>query len=76
MEPGYSVLIINETIIPDEGCDFLAAGISVMMMLQVGAAERTERQWRKLLASVGLTYVRFYQSPVGGAGEGVIVVRR
>ncbi|KAL4816805.1 O-methyltransferase-domain-containing protein [Aspergillus spinulosporus] len=76
MEPGYSVLIINETIIPDEGCDFLAAGISVMMMLQVGAAERTERQWTELLTSVGLTDVRFYQSPVGGAGEGVIVVRK
>ncbi|KAL4761102.1 S-adenosyl-L-methionine-dependent methyltransferase [Aspergillus foveolatus] len=76
MEPGYSVLILNETIIPDEGCDFLAAGISVMVMLQVGAAERTERQWMELLASVGLTDVRFYQSPAGGAGEGVIVVRK
>ena len=76
MEPGYSVLIINETIIPDEGCDSLAAAISAMMMLQVGAAERTERQWRELLATVGLTDVRCYQSPAGGAGEGIIVVRK
>ncbi|KAL4745491.1 hypothetical protein BDW72DRAFT_211295 [Aspergillus terricola var. indicus] len=76
MEPGYSVLIINETIISDEGCDSLAAAISAMMMLQVGAAERTERQWRELLATVGLTDVRCYQSPAGGAGEGIIVVRK
>ncbi|KAL5041423.1 hypothetical protein BDW71DRAFT_217873 [Aspergillus fruticulosus] len=76
MEPGYSTLIINETIIPDEGCDFSTACISVMMMLQVGARERTERQWRELLATVGLTDVRCYQSPAGGAGEGVIVVRK
>ncbi|KAL4998612.1 S-adenosyl-L-methionine-dependent methyltransferase [Aspergillus recurvatus] len=76
MEPGYSTLIINETIIPDKDCDFSAACISVMMMLQVGARERTEGQWRELLATVGLTDVRCYQSPAGGAGEGVIVVRK
>ncbi|KAL4737913.1 S-adenosyl-L-methionine-dependent methyltransferase [Aspergillus similis] len=76
MEPGYSTLIINETIIPDVGCDFRTACISIMMMLQVGARERTEGQWRELLATVGLTDVHFYQSPAGGAGEGVIVVRK
>ncbi|KAL6232854.1 hypothetical protein BDW75DRAFT_216760 [Aspergillus navahoensis] len=76
MKPGYSTLILNETIIPDEGCDFPTACISAMMMLQVGARERTEGQWRELLATVGLTDVRFYQSPAGGAGEGIIVVRK
>ncbi|KAL4861296.1 hypothetical protein BDV12DRAFT_204152 [Aspergillus spectabilis] len=41
MEPGYSTLIINETIIPDRGAGFTKAGISIMMMLQVAARERT-----------------------------------
>jgi hypothetical protein len=76
MEPGYSTLIINETIIPDQGCDFATACISAMMMLQVGARERSEAQWRELLADVGLTDVRCYQPPAGSAGEGIIVVKK
>ncbi|KAL2816081.1 S-adenosyl-L-methionine-dependent methyltransferase [Aspergillus granulosus] len=76
MEPGYSTLIINETIIPDQDCDFATACISSMMMLQVGARERTEGQWRELLAEVGLTDVRCYQPPAGSAAEGIIVVKK
>jgi hypothetical protein len=80
MEPGYSTLIINETIIPDEGCDVATAAISVMMMVQVAARERTEAQWRRLLAGVGLIDVEFFQPPLavgsGAGGEGVILVRK
>jgi hypothetical protein len=45
-----------------------------MMMLQVGALERTEKQWRRLLASVGFTDAEFHQPP--GTGEGIIVVKK
>ncbi|KAL3494526.1 O-methyltransferase-domain-containing protein [Aspergillus germanicus] len=80
MEPGYSTLVINETIIPDEGCDVATAAISVMMMVQVAARERTEAQWRRLLADVGLIDVEFFQPPLGAGsgagGEGVILVRK
>ncbi|CEL10446.1 hypothetical protein ASPCAL13565 [Aspergillus calidoustus] len=76
MKPGYSRLIINEAIIHDKGCDFATACISAMMMLQVGARERTEGQWRELLADVGLTDVRCYQPPAGSAGEGIILVQK
>ncbi|PYH48043.1 S-adenosyl-L-methionine-dependent methyltransferase [Aspergillus saccharolyticus JOP 1030-1] len=76
MKPGYSRLVINESIDPDKGCDFATACISAMMMLQVGARERTEGQWRKLLPEVGLTEVRCYQSPAGSAGEGIIFVTK
>ncbi|KAL4902752.1 hypothetical protein BDW74DRAFT_157507 [Aspergillus multicolor] len=75
MEPGYSTLIINETIIPDQGCDFPTASMSVLMMVQVGARERTEAQWKELLGAVGLTDVSCHQSPAGG-GEGIIVVKK
>lgn len=70
MEPGYSRLIIHEAILQDMNCDFSNACISVMMMVQVGAYERSEKQWRDLLASVGLTRIAFYQPP--GTGEGII----
>lgn len=74
MEPGYSRLVINENIIPDRDCDYNVACLSMLMMVQVGALERTELQWRELLSSMGLTDVSFYQTPEGpGGGEGVIV---
>ncbi|KAI3104201.1 hypothetical protein CBS147333_7255 [Penicillium roqueforti] len=70
MEPGYSRLIIHESILPDLHCDLPSACLSVMMMVQVAAFERSEKQWRDLLASVGLTKVTFYQPP--GSGEGIV----
>lgn len=74
MEPGYSRLVINENIIPDRDCDYNVACLSMLMMVKVGALERTELQWRELLNSVGLTDISFYQPPGGsGEGEGVIV---
>lgn len=74
MEPGYSLLVINENILPDRDCDYNVACLSMLMMLQVGALERTELQWRQLLRSVGQTQILFYQPPGGpGNGEGVIV---
>ncbi|KAL4888675.1 O-methyltransferase-domain-containing protein [Aspergillus ambiguus] len=74
MEPGYSRLIINDQIIPDRDCDFATACISIMMMVQVGALERTEQQWRALLTSVGLKDLSFHQPP--GGGEGIIVATK
>ncbi|KAF7712281.1 Demethylsterigmatocystin 6-O-methyltransferase [Penicillium ucsense] len=74
MEPGYSRLIINDQIIPDRNCDYATACISIMMMVQVGAFERTEKQWRALLTSVGLKDLSFHQPP--GGGEGIIVATK
>ncbi|KAJ5651544.1 uncharacterized protein N7484_005267 [Penicillium longicatenatum] len=71
MEPGYSRLVIHETILPNFNCDLPSACMSIMMMVQVAAFERSEKQWRDLLASVGLINTSFYQPP--GSGEGIIV---
>lgn len=74
MEPGYSRLIINDQIIPDRDCDFATACISIMMMVQVGSFERTGKQWRALLTSVGLKDFSFHQPP--GSGEGIIIATK
>ncbi|KAJ5586842.1 uncharacterized protein N7459_002607 [Penicillium hispanicum] len=66
MEPGYSRLIIHETILPDTDCDLPSACMSIMMMVQVAAFERSEKQWRDLLESVGLRKLTFYQPPAAG----------
>lgn len=42
--------------------------MSIMMMIQVGAFERSEKQWRELLNSVGLEKIVFHQPPSGGEG--------
>ncbi|KAJ5085976.1 hypothetical protein N7532_010747 [Penicillium argentinense] len=70
MKPGYSRLIIHEQILPDMNCDAEAAGMSIIMMVQMGALERTETQWRALLESVGLHTIQFNRAPV--SGEGII----
>ncbi|KAJ6097481.1 O-methyltransferase family 2, partial [Penicillium canescens] len=70
MKPDYSRLILHESLLPDTNCDLSSACMSIMMMLQVAAFERSEEHWRDLLESVGLSHVTFYQSP--GNGEGII----
>jgi hypothetical protein len=70
MKPGYSRLILHESILPDTNCDLSSACMSIMMMVQVAAFERSEGQWRDLLESVGLSRVNFYRCP--GNGEGII----
>ncbi|KAJ5915994.1 O-methyltransferase family 2 [Penicillium tannophilum] len=70
MQPGYSRLIIHESILPDLECDLPSVCMSIMMMVQVAAFERSEKQWRDLLNSVGLTNINFFHPP--GSGEGII----
>ncbi|KAI9926121.1 hypothetical protein MW887_004583 [Aspergillus wentii] len=57
MTPGYSKILINENIIPDTGAHWQATGLDMIMMVDVAARERTERQWRELVESVGLKIV-------------------
>ncbi|OKL58531.1 hypothetical protein UA08_06370 [Talaromyces atroroseus] len=70
MKPGYSKLIIHERILSDTNGDVASASLSIMMMVQVAAFERSEKQWRELLESVGLREIRFYYPPA--SGEGII----
>ena len=70
MKPGYSKLIVNEFILPDEGCDLFPALADIHMMADFAGTERSESQFRELYDSAGLEVVRFWQPP--GAGEGII----
>ncbi|KAL9600657.1 MAG: hypothetical protein Q9179_003140 [Wetmoreana sp. 5 TL-2023] len=54
MRPGYSKVLINELIVPEEGVSDFINSMDLIMMGLHGAMERTESQWSKLLASVGL----------------------
>lgn len=70
MRPGYSKLILNEFILPDKGCDLFPALADIHMMGDLSGTERSEKQFRELLGSIGLEVVNFWQPP--GASEGII----
>lgn len=70
MRPGYSKLLLSESILPDRGARAFPAALDVQMMALHAGRERTEGQWRSLLASVGLCVIGVWQKVVGG--EGVI----
>ena len=62
MQPVYSKLLINEFIIPDVGASDFITAVDLTMMTMSGGMERTESQWRKLLASAGLGIERIWST--------------
>ncbi|KJZ69766.1 hypothetical protein HIM_10849 [Hirsutella minnesotensis 3608] len=55
-----SVLLVDETVLPETGVGFIAASIDLTMLGAFGSMERTERDWRELVQSVGLELVKTY----------------
>lgn len=66
MKPGYSRLLINETVMLDEGAPWQHTSLDWTMMAMLVSRERTESQWRALLESVGLRVTGIWsKSPTG-----------
>ncbi|KAH8691903.1 putative hydroxyindole O-methyltransferase [Talaromyces proteolyticus] len=65
MEPGYSKLLINENIVPDQGADWQITGLDLMLMTLVSARERREGEWRQLLAQAGFQIVHIWTYSAG-----------
>ncbi|ROV87606.1 hypothetical protein VSDG_09603 [Cytospora chrysosperma] len=59
MGPG-SVLLVDEQVFPEEGVNFIAACIDITMLSAFASMERTEKQWSRVFAEVGLELVRTY----------------
>lgn len=70
MEPGYSRVLLNESMMPEKGAKPYMAALDINMMGHFAALERTEKQWRELLESAGLRFVKFWESK--GSNQGVI----
>lgn len=62
---GYSKLLINENVIPDEGAHWLSTALDIVMMVIFSAKERTEQNWRTLLESAGFTILHIWTSEPG-----------
>ena len=57
---GYSKLLINENVIPDQGAHWLSTALDMVMMVNFSASERTEQNWRALLESAGFRIVKIW----------------
>lgn len=54
MEPGYSKILLNDNVIPDQNAAWQHTALDMYMMALNAGQERTESHWRELIASVGL----------------------
>lgn len=65
MKRGYSRLLINEIVIPDEDANKLSTSMDLLMMTVVAAEERTEKSWARLLPLAGLKLVKTWKFEIG-----------
>ena len=71
MTPGYSKLIIANTVIADENVPLRQSGLDITMLLLHNGSQRSEAEWRQLLEEAGFTVNNIWHPP--GDGDGIIV---
>lgn len=54
MKPGYSKILLNEYVVKDENPDWRPLSLDLLMMTLVSAHERSESEWKELIARAGL----------------------
>jgi hypothetical protein len=72
MKSGYSKILLNECVVADEHPSWQHTSLDTQMMGVTAAQERTETQWRKLIAEAGLQVAGIWTKGIGN--EGIIVV--
>ncbi|MCJ1397526.1 hypothetical protein MMC11_000720 [Xylographa trunciseda] len=65
MTPGYSKVLINENVIPNKDPHWMGTSLDIAMMSLMSSQERTEKNWRSLLDSVGLKVVKIWSHSPG-----------
>lgn len=65
MTPGYSKLLVNDVVIPDQGADIFDVQLDLTMMCALAGEERSEGQWRDMLDQVGLKVVSVWTRAQG-----------
>lgn len=70
LEKGYSRVLFNEIVINEEKPTLAATNMDMMMLAHFAVRERTEADWRNILAKAGLNVVNIYTYP--GVAESVI----
>ena len=70
LKAGYSRVLLNEIVLSEENPMIAATSMDMMMMAHMGVRERTEVEWKAIIAKAGLRFVRTYNYP--GVAESVI----
>lgn len=65
LKKGYSKILINENVIPPKGAHWISTGLDMFMMSFSSSRERTEKEWRDLVTSVGLKVVKIWNYDEG-----------
>ena len=65
MKPGYSKLVIQDLVLPDQGADLRQASLDITMYFMPEGIERTAGQWKALLESVGLQINKIWSESSG-----------
>jgi len=73
MTPGYSRLLLNETVLPERDCPAEFAALDLTMLAVLSGIERTRGHWVRLVEEVGLRVLEVRVSPDEGDREGVVV---
>ena len=63
MTPGYSKLILNETVLPDTDCQLFQACTDISMMAVLAAAMRPQRHFQQILDAAGLEIMKVWFPP-------------
>ena len=64
MSRSHSKLLVCESVLPDVGCSSFDS-LTDISRITFSSMQRSEKQWRALLGSVGLTVVKVWP-PTGG----------
>lgn len=72
MKPGYSKILLNESVLPDKECPSFFASGDLNMMVNFGGVMRTERQWAQLVEGTDLTLAKIWRSPFRRDAEGIV----
>lgn len=70
LTPGYSRVLLNETVLSEEKPTLAATSMDMMMLAHLVVRERTEAHWKEIIQNAGLTFARVYNYP--GVAESVI----
>ncbi|PSN74542.1 S-adenosyl-L-methionine-dependent methyltransferase [Corynespora cassiicola Philippines] len=60
MKKGHSKILLNEIVIPDQGADWFATSVDMIMLACHAAKERTESDWRAVLKDAGLQITKIW----------------
>lgn len=65
MIPGYSKVLLQETVVPSQGAALLTTAADLVMMCGLAGRERTEKGFNDLVQSVGMKIIGIYTRAPG-----------